>query len=236
MKGNSLISALLVSAFLVVTGGCGLRQTDISVDTDAIPTSGVGELVVPAEDSEEASLGNYRISDSGIKLYYDDQKYSDDVILALEKYFLSFEHGDFDTYKSMLLPSYAEKMEAYLQENYNYGLEHSFESQCNNLKELAKGDDYTITRIRVTSLEDEAEETGTAEPTTDENYDPFAGFFESLDNIFEIDYYEAVKKECDSMDILLFSVMTKAGEEENLSISDYEIVFAEKNGNYYTFG
>lgn len=234
MNKNSFFSLLLASACLLTSVGCGLRQADISVDTSAIVSSGVGELIEPPEDSEEAGLGSYRMSEDGIKLYYDDQQYSTEVVLALKDYFLSFENNDFDNYKRRLFPSYAEKMEKYLQDNYSYGLDHSFESQCNNLKKLADGDEYAITRIRVEAPELTSADGGSE--GSDAASDPFADFFESLDSLFGTAYYDELKNECDSMDILKFSVMTKANGEEKIAISDYEIVFVEKDGEYYTFG
>ena len=138
---------------------------------------------------------------------------------ALEVYFTAFQNRDFDTYKECLFPGYADYMEEYLQNNYEYGLQESFNNQCDNLENMCGGE-FTITRLR-------------AVPTGQDNCE---SFFEVLNETFDEDYYSVVKEEADSLTDLYFSVMADAKGEESLIISEFEIVFAEKDGKYYTFG
>ena len=85
-------------------------QSQVSVGGD-----GVGELITPPTDSQEAELGQYRMSAGGVKLYYDDTQIPAQVMLALEKYFTSFAERDYEAYKECVFPGYVDSMEEYLQ-------------------------------------------------------------------------------------------------------------------------
>ena len=52
-----------------------------------------GEVITPDEDDDEYGLGEYRYSSGGTKLYYDENEYSTELMLTLEKYFKSFEEN-----------------------------------------------------------------------------------------------------------------------------------------------
>lgn len=192
-------------------------------DKNAVP--GDGEIIIPDEDSEEYDLGSYRISENGVKLYYEDSEYPGELISTLEKYFKSFETGDYDSYKECLFPSYIDAMESYLQENYQYGLDQSFQTQCDNLN-VNMGGSFEITRIKAEKpIDVESEEVG-----ADEFLDNLSGFFDSA-------YKESVKNDSDALRYMTFSVMAKDTDEtESLLVSSFYILFAEKDGKYYTFG
>lgn len=212
----SFISAMAIcSAF----SSCSSEKAG-NITVDEVPTAS-DEFITPAEDSEEYDLGAYQVSQNGVKYYYDTEVAPKELMNALERYFTSYQQCDFEAYKECLFQGYADRMEEYLQKNYEYGLETSFMNQCDNLKEMAGGE-FTITRIRAIESESESPET----------------FFETYDELFETDYYTEINENSDKLYDLYFSIMTKAeGEEtESLIISDFEIVFAEKDGNFYTFG
>lgn len=232
------ISAVLLSAVLCFGcfGGCGKskdsssekepKTTEASISgVDETSAAGSSGIITPDKDSEEYDLGSYRISENGVKLYYEDSEYPAELVSTLEKYFTSFETGDYESYKECIFPSYIETMEKYLQENYQYGLDKSFQTQCDNLK-TNMGGDFEITRIKVEKpVEVESEETGADE------------FLDNLDGFFGQAYKESVKKDCDALRYMTFSVMAKDAEDtESLLVSGFYILFAEKDGKYYTFG
>lgn len=181
--------------------------------------------ITPAEGSEEYDLGRYRISGNGLKLYYDEDEYPEELVLALEKYFRSFEENDYASYCECVYPSYIDKMEEFLQKDYGYGLKESFDGQCENLSGNMGGS-FEITRIKAERSEDfETEEAGAD------------SYLEMLNETFGGDYDESVKNECDNMRYLRFYVMAKDSEGvESMLVSGFDILFAEKDGKYYTFG
>ncbi|MGN0614945.1 hypothetical protein [Ruminococcus flavefaciens] len=183
------------------------------------------DIIVPDEGAEDSGLGTYRVSSSGIKLYYDETVFPEELMLTLEKYFTSFPSADYATYSRCVFPSYITEMESFLEKNYNYDLKASFSKQCSTLAEKMKGD-YRITRIKL----EEA-------PVYEEGKDNIENYFSSLDEVFEKDYLNQVKEESDELIDACFYVMAEDpyGKEQML-VAEYEIVFAVKDGKYYTFG
>ena len=116
-------------------------------------------------------------------------------------------------------------MEEFLQKDYGYGLNESFEGQCENLSGNMGGS-FEITRIKA----EKSEEFETEEAGAD-------SYLEMLDETFGGDYDESVKGECDDMRYLRFYVMAKDSDGvESMLVSGFDILFAEKDGKYYTFG
>ena len=203
---KSAIFSLILSAVLCAGSfaGCGKKKDSSSSDevkdssvTETTQSAGTGELIYPDEGTQEYELGAYRISDKGIKLYYEDAEYPKEIVSALENYFLSFQNGDFNEYKNYIFPSYIDTMEKKLQADYGYGLEQSFESQCDSLNENMGGS-FEITRIKVEPpLEIESEEVGADE------------FLDNLNEFFGNDYKTSVKADSDNLRYMTFSVMAK---------------------------
>lgn len=185
----------------------------------------VGEITEPEAGSEEAELGNYRLSDSGVKLYYDENEYPTELMLTLERYFTSFPAADYTTYTSCIFPSYIEKMEKFLSDEYDYDLKTSFSKQCSGLAEQMKGD-YKITRIKIEPAEQH-----------EEGKDNVDSYLSTLDDIFGSGYSESVKSDSDDLIDACFYVMGEdSNGKESMLVSGYEIIFAVKDGKYYTFG
>lgn len=196
---------------------CGVKRTGNG-------TSGAGDGIQQTTTADEAELGVYVLSESGVKLYYDESEFSEDfdtagIAAALEKYFTAYANADYDSYIECLYPEYVTEMEKFLNKDYGYGLDTSFESQCENLKENAGGD-FNITRLKFEAPEE----------------DNSKEYLDSLGEIFENDFYETVKSGSDAIHDLIFYVMVECDGEETLLVSQYEIVFAEKDGRFYAFG
>lgn len=245
-------AVLLYALFLTAFNSCD-KAEDISSKNSVSQTvefneNGITDIINPDENSEEYELGSYRISQSGIKLYYDESEIPTELMLTLEKYFTSFQNNDFELYKSCLASDYIERYNKYLIENYSsddkeYSLKDSFELQCKNIKNLMiqqitgefdvsddteHSGDFRITRLKAEPaelLEDE-----TTEGLTQK-------FFSYLDDVLDMDYYTYISEQADSLKYFTFFVIAEGeDEEEHRIISEMDIVFAEKNGKYYTFG
>ena len=84
----------------------------------------------------------------------------------------------------------------------------------------------------------ETEEGVVAQPVTEN--DPvknIENFFGNYTDALGSDYYENLKKETDKIYDMDFYIMMKTEDgSEKLLVGDYEIIFAEKDGRFYTFG
>ena len=210
------------------SGGAAADNADTTENTaasvgsaeESTSSADLGEKITPDEDDEEYQLGDYYVSPKGTKLYFNTEEFPAELALFMEKYFTSYNNNDFDSYTSCLYPTYIDEMNKFLKKEYDYDLVTSFNNQCESLRSKMGGD-YEITRIKI------------------EPYDgDVTKFFEYPSSCFEKDYYSEIKDDVDQFYDMLFFVMAKGSEggEEDLLISEYEIVFAEKDGRFYTFG
>lgn len=220
---KKIIIFLLCGCLLTACGDNGKSESSVYETKPPIVAEGeVGEIITPDKTDKEYNLGEYRYSSLGTKLYFNEDEYPKELMLTLEKYFKAFAENDFETYKSCLSPHYAEKMNSYLEEKYKYGLETSFSKQRDNLSEKMGGN-FNITRIR-------------AEKSEKNENEAIDEYFSELNDFFGDDFYSDVKKNTDKFYHMIFFVIAEDSEKtESLLISEYEIIFAEKDGKYYTF-
>lgn len=244
----------LITSAVCLIGFTSCNKTDKTTSNNSVSQTvsvgenGVTDIITPAEDSEEYNLGSYRISENNVKLYYDDAYIPTELMLTLEKYFISFQNSDFESYKTVLAADYIERYNKYLIENYSteneeYNLKNSFELRCKHLRdymiqeilgtyEIPEDDNHTgdfrITRIK-------AEETVLFEGETLERLTE--NFFQDSNDNFEMDYYNYIREQSDSLKYFTFYIIAEGEDgKEHKIISETDIVFAEKNGKYYTFG
>lgn len=214
---------LLCSCLFTACGDGGKSSSENIPEVPSVADGEVGEIITPDENDKDYNLGEYRYSANGTKLYFDENEYPKELILTLEKYFTAFAENDFEKYKSCLYSSYIDEMTTFLEKNYNYGLETSFQNQREGLSEKMGGD-FSITRIRAEKTDENTDET-------------IKEYFEPLGETFGKDYYAEIKDDVDNFYHMTFYVIAEDTEKvESLLLSEYEIVFAEKDGSYYTFG
>lgn len=244
----------LITSVVCLIGFTSCTETDETTadnsvsQTVSIGENGVTDIITPSEDSEEYNLGSYRISENGIKLYYDDAYIPTELMLTFEKYFISFQNNDFESYKTALVDDYIERYNKYLIENYStedeeYNLKDSFELRCKYIRdymiqeilgtyEIPEDDthtgDFSITRIK-------AEQTALFEGETLEELTE--KFFQDSNDNFKMDYYNYIREQSDSLKYFTFYIIAEGEDgKEHKIISETDIIFAEKNGKYYTFG
>lgn len=217
---KSIAAAAALSLAAAFTG-CENKASSGSSD----PSSSEIQFVTNPDEEE---LGAYTVSSSGVKLYYDPEEISPEIMSALESYFLCFERRDYDTYLKLAQPDYVECMQNFLQTNYEYDLEHSFNGQCDNFEENA-GQGFKITRIKAEISKETTNTDGSVA-------DRCKAYIDDLGELFETDLYDTVSKNSDKLHSIIFYIMAEADGEEFLLYSEYEIVLSEKDGKFYTFG
>lgn len=247
MKISRLTAAL--AACVIAVGCVSCEKKDNADSIPQIGESGVSDLVIPSEDSEEHGLGEYRYSEKGTKLYYGDETITNEILLFLEDYFLNLQNKNFEGYKNSIYPDYAERYDKYLREEYSktlesgeeYSLSDSFEKQRANISdklidtllyESTEDKDFTgefkITRIR-------AERPIIEDGTTEEEL--LNSYFEYLNNVFDTDYQKLVEDDTEAIEPLTIFVMADAEDgEEHMVLSEMNIVLVKKDGKYYTLG
>ncbi|MBR5682682.1 MAG: hypothetical protein IKW96_05285 [Ruminococcus sp.] len=184
-----------------------------------------GELVSPEEGAADYKLGDYRVSSSGVKLYYDEAEFPQELVLTFEKYFESLQNGDYSTYYKTLFPEYVTEMEATLTAKEGHTLKDSFVNQCTRVADITQGD-FKVTRIKL------------EKPVPREDgQDDAQSYFDMLNGYFEKDYYSVAREQSENLIPAIFYVMGETSQgQEIVILHDCKIVFAVKEGKYYTFG
>lgn len=195
-------------------------SADASVDITLDDGYTLSEIVVPESGSDESGLGNYRISNSGVKMYYEDGTLPVELLETVEKYFTAIAENDFDTYESLVLPKYFELYENFLKnsEDYGYDMKKSFEIQCENCKTTCGGD-FKVSRILVEASE---------EKITDQ-------YLESIGETIGDGFTDKMKDSADSFDNVVFFVMVSVdGKEDEVMLADEaKMFFGVIDGKYY---
>lgn len=215
-KISDKILAALIAAAMLCAASCSDNKKDSSSAENSDPAPGSMEFVT---DPDEPELGEYTVSEKGTKLYYNPDEISPELMGALEKYFTCYAETDYESYEKFVQEDYLAEMNKYLERDYGYTMETSFANQCENLKTNAGGD-FKITRIK-------------AELPAESGID---SYFQTLDEVFETDFTGTIKNKYDTLHDLIFYIMAEAEGEETLLISEFEIVFAEENGEFFYFG
>lgn len=248
MKFRKLTAAVSACVLAVCCISCE-KNKDESVSLPEIGENGVSDLISPAADSDEYELGQYYYSAKGTKLYCGDETVPVEALLALDNYFTTFQNNDFEGYKSSMYPDYADRYDKYLRDEYSkgddvaddYSLKNSFDLRYNMLRDNLIDTliyestedkeftgDYKITRIR-------AEQPIYEDGVTEEAF--VKTFFDDYKDVFDIDYYEFVTNDVDNLLPLTMFVMATAEDgNEHKIVSEVNIILAEKDGKYYTFG
>ncbi len=249
MKFTKFAALALACACALSFVSCDKETAESSSTSAVVDENSIGEVITPDEDAEDYDLGNYRVSGRGTKLYFGDDTIPDELMLALENYFLTLQNNDFEGYKATLYPDYAERYEKYLKENYSgtmegsdeYTLKNSFEMQCANLKNMLIDSltyeseteqeftgEYKLTRLR-------GERPVLQEGETEEKR--IESYFEYLNEILGVDYYDIVSSDTEKIECLTFFVIVEAEDgQEHKIVNAMDIVFAFKDGKYYSFG
>ena len=147
---RKFIAIFTAAVCLLNLAACSDKKNSSDGSTFSVGANGLTEMITPEEDSQEYELGSYRISAKGTKLYYDSEQIPDGLMLALENYFLSFQNKDFEAYKNSLAFDYAERYEEYLQKDYGYGLDNSFDIQCGYIRDSMKSEitgEYDVSEV-----------------------------------------------------------------------------------------
>lgn len=182
-----------------------------------------GELITPGEKDIDADLGSYHVSADGVKLYYEDGEYPLDMVLTLEKYFTAYADGDYTQYTRCVYPGYIDKMEAFLQKEYKYGMKRSFANQCSNLASNMAGK-FKVTRIKLEKPENSDDAS-------------IKKFFDYISDMCGNDFYNETAGKCDKFHFATFYAIAEDSDgNEQMLISGFDIVFAEKDGRFYAFG
>jgi len=210
--------ALLMSAMLIAGAAVSCKDDkDKAKSSEIVASDGskLSGIVSPDSESDEAELGDYRITESGTKVYYEEDKTPVELVLAVEKYFKAIAEKDFDAYCEIVQPEYAEVYGDYLEAK-NDSIQNSFKLQSDNC-EVQVGGKYKLTRIRIEASEEDLSE----------------GYFEVLEGLMGEGTAQKMKDAADELITIVFFVMVEAEGEEHFLAQESKMIIAKQDGKYF---
>lgn len=171
-------------------------------------------------DSKKSDSSSDSIDDSAAKLTveYESGSIDEGYVLIACKYFNAIINRDVSSYKETLFPYYAERMEEYLQSEYGYGMEKSFENLAQNLQ-INNG---KFTTLSLSYSGDEAVE----------------DYLSRLENLLGDGFSQESSEKFDEGCSILFTINARYdGYEEDFSVvSENELICVKSGDSYYVFG
>ncbi|MBE6854389.1 MAG: hypothetical protein E7501_01905 [Ruminococcus sp.] len=197
MKRNRILCLLTA---VLLGGACWMTGCDEKTESPAVDDRGI-----PLE----------------LQLIYDSAAVTDAHAQLISDYFTAIQNRDFSAYSELIYPGYYSEMEVYLQENYNYGMEQSFEKRVDMLA-ITDENHFRFTQIKM-------------EPAAE---DSFEAYLTSMDQVMGEDFSENIRSGMDEYTILMFSVnaISDDMEHETTVVDNNEMIIATSGGKAYLFG
>ena len=161
---------------------------------------------------------------------YDLEYESDDVpeacADAIATYFYAIETQNFQMYRSSLYTPYADQIDAWLQENYGYGLETALESFHQMLTDNAGTEQYHITAIEMTP----------AQPASEEDSNFLDDYLTTYNSILGDTFSKEVSEDADQVWDIAVTLKADCDGTEKELITGNEVLMVEKDGVYTILG
>ena len=170
-------------------------------------------------------------TESDIKdMTYDLEYESDDVpeacADAIATYFYAIETQNFQMYRSSLYTPYADQIDAWLQENYGYGLETALESFHQMLTDNAGTEQYHITAIEMTP----------AQPASEEDSNFLDDYLTTYNSILGDTFSKEVSEDADQVWDIAVTLKADCDGTEKELITGNEVLMVGKDGVYTILG
>lgn len=204
--------ALSLSLLLGVSCLCGMSGCAEKSDSDSSAASSAG-------DTESGTVPK----ENGIELFYaGEEEVPAEYATLMTSYFKAIAENDYAGYSATVFPAYATQLEAYLQKNYSYGLESSFQKRRESMK-ITDTNHYRFTAIRLQMTE---------QTTLDE-------YFTQMTTTFDADFCASIQSEVESGCVIKFDLLAESDdmEKEETVVAGSEMAVAKgKDGKWYVFG
>lgn len=223
-------AAMAISFF-----GCSNKEDDTSTGADATDssTSEAAENADPEATEAETDVEEATVQ-ANIPLEYDGTDVNDDCADTISKYFTAIINQKYDDYKKTIDPYYFQVYNSWLDGNFGYGMETSFELMHQNLMDAAvsanNGNDVTdmrITKMKLTKT--------VAQDDEDENaaVDEYLAQYETA--IGE-GFSEQLRKQCDDVINVTFTMTADCDGTELIILQDMELLIAVHGDEYKILG
>lgn len=169
-----------------------------------------------------------------IPLEYEGTDVHDNCADTINKYFTAVINQDYESYKSCLDPYYFDVYNTWLDGNYGYGMETSFETMHQNLMDSAvsanNGEDVkdvVITKLKLSK---------TTAAEGEEEGDAIADYLAQYDSVIGEGFSDELKKQCDDIISVTFTMTADCDGTELEILQEMEILMTVSGDEYRILG
>lgn len=208
---------------------CGEKEeTSGSSVSDSDENTSSQESNSDEESSQSAAEITAATEQAPIPQEYDGSEVDDACAKAISDYFTAIMNQDYEAYKATLDPYYFQVYSDWLDGNFGYGMEISFETMHQNLMDQAGAQNVTIQKVTLHPAEPADGETDIQEAIDD--------YLADYDSIIGAGFSEELKKQCDELVDIQFTLTADCDGTEKEIMTDMELLMTVKDGVYRILG
>ncbi|MBQ8513797.1 MAG: hypothetical protein IJ496_00165 [Ruminococcus sp.] len=214
---------------------CAEKEEDASDSSSAEVSDSASESEVSEESSEESSAAAYVQQD--IPQEYDGSEIDDACAQTISRYFTAIMNQEYEEYEATLDPYYLQVYDDWLDGNFGYGMETSFETMHQSLMDAAsvdeEGNAITVEKVTITKIA-----LSPAEPTEEESdiNEAIDTYLASYDSAIGEGFTEELKKQCDEVIAVRFTMTADCDGTERDILTDMELLMTVTDGEYRILG
>lgn len=209
-------------------------------DTSADPEQGssAAESVNDDSSDDDSSESDTETEDAtvqaNIPLEYDGTDVNDSCADTINKYFTAIINQRYDDYVDTLDPYYFSVYNSWLDGNYGYGMETSFETMHQNLMNAAvsANNDKDVNEVRITKLK----LSPTIPKDGEEDGAVINDYLAQYDALIGEGFTEELKKQCDNVLNVTFTMTADCDGTELEILKDMELLMTVSDGEYRILG
>lgn len=235
---KKIFLAMAVIVMAASLFGCsGDKEND---DTSAVSEQGSSAAESVNDDSSDdaSSESDTETEDAtvqaNIPLEYDGTDVNDSCADTINKYFTAIINQRYDDYVDTLDPYYFSVYNSWLDGNYGYGMETSFETMHQNLMNAAvsANNDKDVNEVRITKLK----LSPTVPKDGEEDGDVINDYLAQYDTLIGEGFTEELKKQCDDVLNVTFTMTADCDGTELEILKDMELLMTVSDGEYRILG
>lgn len=215
---------------------CAEEKEESSVSTEA-SVSDAAEESSDASESEGSEEDPAAYVQKDIPMEYDGSEIDDACAQAIAKYFKAIMNHDYDAYSDTLDPYYLQVYNDWLDGTFGYGMETSFESMHQSVMDAActleDGTFAEVNTVYITKIALTPAEPAEGEEDIQVGIDEYLADY---DTIIGEGFSEELKKQCDSLTAVSFTMTADCDGEERNIMTDMELLMTVADGEYRILG
>ncbi|MBQ8687959.1 MAG: hypothetical protein IJ512_05365 [Ruminococcus sp.] len=213
------------------------EEGSVSSETSEVSETSEIDLNEANEGGEESDDEPAAYIQQDIPTEYDGSEIDDACAQTISQYFTAIMNQDYDKYAETLNPYYLQVYDDWLDGAFGYGMETSFETMHQSVMDAActleDGTTVEVDTVYITKLALEPALPAEGEESLEEAIDAYLADY---DAVIGEGFTEELKKQCDTLTAVRFTMTADCDGEERAIMTDMELLITITDGTYRILG